>query len=94
MAQRLNVPPVEDLVLPAMRHVRVSGGTDPNVIHLEFETSAQGHGPQYPGQSARATIVVPITAVDAAGLLRSLTMLKERGLIPHVPETPVPPKLN
>jgi hypothetical protein len=84
--QRLNLPPVRDLVLPAMRHTRVSGVDDPNVLLLEFETTKEGHGPSFPGQPMQATICVPVTVVDAAGLLRSLLMLKQKGLIPHIPE--------
>ena len=91
---RLNLPPVTHLILPAMRHTRVSGTADPNVLLLEFETTSPGHGPLFPGQSLQATICVPVTAFDAAGLLRSLLILKQQGLIPHVPEAPVPDKLN
>jgi hypothetical protein len=82
----LHLPPVEDLILPSMQHTRISGTNDPGVLLLEFETLQQGHAPQFPGQSARATICVPVKAVDCAGLLRSLLMLRERGLIPLVSE--------
>jgi hypothetical protein len=90
----LHLPPTEDLVLPAMKPLRISGSSDPKVLLLEFETTTQGHGPLFPGQIGRATISVPVTTIDTAGLLRSLLILRERGVIPFVPETPVPDKLN
>lgn len=68
---------------PLMQHSRITGSEDPNVIQLEFLT-----GTVHQGQSVQLTIVVPISTLDATGLLRGLRMLQERGLLPSVPEAP------
>jgi hypothetical protein len=84
LSKRMNLVPGEVWTLPSMVHTRASG--QKGVLYLEFETAESSHGPECHHQTLKSTILVPITPVDAAGLLRSLRNAQQAGLIPHVAE--------
>jgi hypothetical protein len=92
LSKRMNLVPGEIWGLPSMVHTRVSG--QKGVLYLEFETAGSNHGPECHHQPLKSTILVPITPLDAAGLLRSLRNAQQQGLIPHVVEPNSPTKPN
>ncbi len=91
-SKRMNLVPGEVWTLPSMVHTRASGQN--GVVYLEFETASQSHSPDCHHQPLKSTILVPITPTDAAGLLRSLRLAQQQGLIPHVAEPSSPNKAN
>jgi hypothetical protein len=85
MDSRINLcPEAGDYQTPLMQHVRLANHKDdPNVLMIEF--LAISESPDH--SSHQLSIAVPIPKLQATGLLRSLKILQERGLlIPFVPE--------
>lgn len=67
---------------PLMTDVMVAGLKEyPDHIVIQFRAKSES-----PDQTHELTIAVPIPKFQATGLLRSLKMLQEKGLIPFVPE--------
>jgi hypothetical protein len=83
------MPAAGRYAMPLMQQTRVSGTEDPGIIRLHFEAGA-------PGAPADQTLQlsIPISTLDAAGLLRSLRMLQQKGILPFVTETPRGPAAN
>lgn len=76
----LKLPPGDYVTVPATQ-IRLRGfRDDPTVVMIEFHANLSAD-PNYP-----LSIAVPIPKLEAAGLLRSLKILQEKGLIPFVPE--------
>lgn len=73
----LIAPPPGEYQTPIMHLTRCKATKDPSIMRLEFQAERDG---------GKWTISVPITVLDAAGLLRSLLMLREQGHIPVVAE--------
>ena len=92
MLKRMNLVPGEVWTLPSMAHTRAEGRK--GVVYLEFATAESSHGPECHYQQLKSTIRVPLTPLDAAGLLRSLRNAQRKGLIPHVAEPSSPQKAN
>ena len=90
--KRINLVAGETWLLPSMAHTRSVGGK--GIVYIEFATAGSSHGPECHHQQLRSTIRVPITPLDAAGLLRSLQIAQQRGLIPHIVEPPAQSKAN
>ncbi len=84
-----------DLLLPSMVHTQAYGRKEtPGVVFLKFDSVETSHGPGCRYQQHKSTIHIPIKAVDAAGLLRTLNKLQQQGLIPHVVEPNSPQQAN
>jgi hypothetical protein len=88
----MNLVPGETWLLPSMVHTRAEGRK--GVVYLEFATAESSHGPECRHQPLKSTIRVPLTPLDAAGLLRTLRNAQQQGLIPHVSEPSSPQKAN
>jgi hypothetical protein len=83
------MPPPGAHRLPLMDLLRLSATEDPAVIQLVFQVErANGM------EQERLMVSVPLKGHDAAGLLRSLRMLQERGLIPLAAEPDADAPLN
>lgn len=67
--------------LPLMDLKRLTATDTPGVIQMVFEVERRNAD-----QLERLTIQVPLRALDAAGLLRSIHMLQSQGIVPIVPE--------
>jgi hypothetical protein len=84
METRINLCPDEGAYqTPLMTTVKLAGMAQyPDAVILEFLATSES-----PGTPTRQlSIAVPLPKIQASGLLRSLKMLQERGLIPFVPE--------
>lgn len=76
------LPPPGNYRLPTMQLLRCASTDSAEFIQLIFQTDRRGSE----GQPELLTISVPLHVLDAAGLLRSLRILQEKGIVPHVAE--------
>lgn len=82
MNRKQLMPEPGDYETPLMTEVTVlSLAQDNGALRLEFRTSEERN------PAIRMTIQVPIPALEASGILRSLKMLQDAGRIPYVPES-------
>jgi hypothetical protein len=82
MKSRINLcPDAGEYQTPLMHTVTVASAPQvENLLILEFRATLESD------LNKKLSIAVPISKIEAAGLLRSLKILQERGLIPFVPE--------
>ena len=90
--KRMNLVAGETWLVPSMVHTRSVGGK--GTVYIEFATAGWSSLSECHHQQLRSTIIVQITPLEREGLLRSLQIAQQRGLIPHIVEPPAQSKAN
>ena len=79
------LPPPGSYKLPKMQFIQFTSSDEPDYVQMIFRTERENAG-----QTEQLTIAVPLQVLDAAGMLRSLRILQDQGIVPIVvaPERP------